>query len=155
MSADFQTTYNLCVTPTTLVDTVHITDVEGSKTAQRQEMPSPFDFGLMVQTVEAKQQERGETPEKTERLPVLEGIRKYADNHVLLVGRPGSGKSTALARLLLEEAQKVRSPLNPPLERGEEELQSKPLLERGKKSYSQNPPFQGGCRRRGDLILGG
>jgi len=42
--------------------------------------------------------------EKVEKLPVLEGIRKYADQHVLLVGRPGSGKSTALARLLLEEA---------------------------------------------------
>ncbi len=112
-----------------------LTDVEGSKTAQRQEMPLPFDFGLTVETVQAKQQERGETPEnteqKTERLPVLEGISKYAENHVLLVGRPGSGKSTALARLLLEEAQKARSPLNPPLERGEEELQSKPPFLRG------------------------
>ena len=42
--------------------------------------------------------------EKTERLPVLEGLRKYAGEHVLLVGRPGSGKSTALIRLLLEMA---------------------------------------------------
>ena len=85
-----------------------ITDVEGSKTAQRQEMPLLFDFGLMVEMVQAKQQERGETPEnteqKTERLPMQEGLRKYAENHLLLVGRPGSGKSTALARLLLEEA---------------------------------------------------
>jgi len=38
---------------------------------------------------------------------VLEGIRKYAAEHVLLVGRPGSGKSTALVRLLLDEAQKA------------------------------------------------
>jgi predicted NACHT family NTPase len=46
---------------------------------------------------------------KIERLPALEGLRKYAFDpqvcHVLLIGRPGSGKSTALARLLLEESQ--------------------------------------------------
>uniref|UniRef100_UPI0039C5E1A0 NACHT domain-containing protein n=1 Tax=Scytonema sp. PCC 10023 TaxID=1680591 RepID=UPI0039C5E1A0 len=99
-----------------------ITDVEGSKTAQRQEMPLLFDFGLMVETVQAKQQERGETPEKTEqkteRLPVLEGIRKYADNHVLLVGRPGSGKSTALARLLLEEGNSCRAGILPAINAG-------------------------------------
>ena len=131
-----------------------ITDVEGSKTAQRQEMPSVFDFGLMVETVQAKQQERGETPEKTERLPVLEGIRKYADNHVLLVGRPGSGKSTALARLLLEEAQKVRSPLNPPLERGEEELESKPPLERREEELQSKPPFLRGVPQAGGSHFG-
>nr|WP_277881516.1 HEAT repeat domain-containing protein [Leptolyngbya sp. FACHB-17] len=55
----------------------------------------------MVQTV--KKEERREE-EKIERFSVLEGIRKYAEQHVLLVGRPGSGKSTALARLMLEEA---------------------------------------------------
>jgi energy-coupling factor transporter ATP-binding protein EcfA2 len=45
--------------------------------------------------------------EKIERFPVLEGIRKCVKEHrqVLLVGRPGSGKSTTLARLLLEEAR--------------------------------------------------
>ncbi|RAM53493.1 MAG: hypothetical protein C6Y22_00340 [Hapalosiphonaceae cyanobacterium JJU2] len=32
--------------------------------------------------------------EKTERFPVLEDNRKYAANHFLLVGKPGSGKST-------------------------------------------------------------
>ena len=35
-------------------------------------------------------------------------MRKYAPDHVLLIGRPGSGKSTALARLLLEEAEEGR-----------------------------------------------
>ncbi|KAB8321330.1 NTPase (NACHT family), partial [Tolypothrix campylonemoides VB511288] len=99
-----------------------ITDMEGSKTAQRQEMSSPFNFSLMVQTVQPKQQERGETPEKTEqeteRLPVLEGISKYAENHVLLVGRPGSGKSTALARLLLEEANSCRAGILPAINAG-------------------------------------
>ncbi|NMG18649.1 HEAT repeat domain-containing protein [Brasilonema bromeliae] len=81
-----------------------ITDVRGSKPAQSKSLPSLFDFGLMVETVQPQQQEKRETPEKTERLPVQEGLRKYSENHVLLVGRPGSGKSTALARLLLEEA---------------------------------------------------
>ncbi|OUL23644.1 HEAT repeat domain-containing protein, partial [Nostoc sp. 106C] len=79
-----------------------ITDVEGRR------QNSPFE-GLMVATVSPKQDNRGDTQEKTERLPVQEGLRKYADNHVLLVGKPGSGKSTALARLLLEEAEKAKS----------------------------------------------
>ncbi|MEH2198564.1 HEAT repeat domain-containing protein [Nostoc sp.] len=65
-----------------------------------------LDLSLMVQTV--PQQREGEAPdtEKIERLNILEGLRKYATNHVLLVGKPGSGKSTALERLLWEEAQK-------------------------------------------------
>ncbi len=62
----------------------------------------------MVATVSPKQDKRDDTQEKTERLPVQEGLRKYAENHVLLVGKPGSGKSTALARLLLEEAEKAK-----------------------------------------------
>ena len=72
----------------------------------------------MVQAVqpqqEEKKQEQGKTQEqeKKERLPVLEGIRKYAEKHVLLVGKPGSGKSTALLRLLLEEAQQTTTHLN-------------------------------------------
>ncbi|BBC22493.1 HEAT repeat domain-containing protein [Pseudanabaena sp. ABRG5-3] len=100
--------------------------VESDRTA-----PAFFDFGLMVQTVEppkAKQEEESEeyleseqerekkekveNKEKIERLPVLEGICKYAADHVLLVGRPGSGKSTALARLLLQEAENALSDRN-------------------------------------------
>lgn len=45
---------------------------------------------------------------KREQFAVLDGLRKLAlaeNQHVLLVGRPGSGKSTALRRLLWEEAQ--------------------------------------------------
>mgnify|MGYP001802489500 CR=1 FL=1 len=58
----------------------------------------------MVETIK---EEQGKTKqqEKTERLTVLEGLLKYSGNHVLLIGRPGSGKSTALLRLLLELAQ--------------------------------------------------
>ncbi|UBF29521.1 HEAT repeat domain-containing protein [Kovacikia minuta CCNUW1] len=42
-----------------------------------------------------------------ERFEVLTGLRKFVHEyrHVLLVGKPGSGKSTALRRLLWEEAQ--------------------------------------------------
>ncbi|WP_063721249.1 ATP-binding protein [Nostoc punctiforme] len=67
-----------------------------------------LDLSLMVQTV--PQQRKGEAPdrEKIERLNILEGLRKYAPDHVLLVGKPGSGKSTALERLLWEEAEKRR-----------------------------------------------
>jgi HEAT repeat protein len=46
--------------------------------------------------------------EKPKRLPVLLGLRKYAANHVLLMDEPGAGKTTALERLLLEEAQRAR-----------------------------------------------
>ncbi|AKV65434.1 hypothetical protein VL20_199 [Microcystis panniformis FACHB-1757] len=65
-----------------------------------------------MQTIEKEPQnpqERAERPEKPERFTVLDGLRKYATNHVLLKGRPGSGKSTALARLLLEESVGAQS----------------------------------------------
>ena len=93
------------------------TDATGKEFQQvDRDRPAFFDFGLMVQTVESPkaEQEREseqnpEKKEKIERLPVLEGICKYAAEHVLLVGRPGSGKSTALARLLLQEAENALS----------------------------------------------
>nr|NCS46939.1 NACHT domain-containing protein [Microcystis aeruginosa BK11-02] len=85
-----------------------LTDVEGKT---RPAKTAPLLRDLWVQTIEKERenpQERPERPEKTERFTVLEGLRKYKANHVLLKGRPGSGKSTALARLLLEEAQSLR-----------------------------------------------
>jgi DNA polymerase III delta prime subunit len=90
-----------------------LTDLTGRESQPvERDSPAFFDFGLMVQTVEPPkaEQERElvqdrEKKEKIERLPVLEGICKYAADHVLLAGRPGSGKSTALARLLLQEAE--------------------------------------------------
>jgi nucleoside phosphorylase len=93
------------------------TDATGKDSSQvERDRPSFFDFGLMVQTVEPpKSEQEGDSEqvrdkkEKIERLPVLEGICKYAAEHVLLVGRPGSGKSTALARLLLQEAENALS----------------------------------------------
>jgi HEAT repeat protein/energy-coupling factor transporter ATP-binding protein EcfA2 len=84
-----------------------LTDAEGRSKAKTQ--GTLFDFGLMVQTIAPKadrmEEDRSQT-ETIERFGVLDGLRKYAGEHVLLVGRPGSGKSTALARLLLEESEK-------------------------------------------------
>ncbi len=78
-----------------------LTDAAGKQ--QRSKEVSPFfDFNLIVKTVKREERERQE--EKIERFSILEGLRRYADQQVLLVGRPGSGKSTALARLMLEEA---------------------------------------------------
>ena len=88
---------------------------------QRLSPPEEYDpFGgfldLMVQNVVLEENpelgekslEEKKTKEKIERLPVLEGICKYAAGHVLLVGRPGSGKTTALERLLVQEAEAAR-----------------------------------------------
>ncbi len=96
---------------------------------------TPFDFGLMVQTVprdrsmaaEGSGVEPQSPKEKIERFPVLEGIRKSVKEHrqVLLVGRPGSGKSTTLARLLLEEARGCLSSLD---DRTATDQSSDPLL---------------------------
>ncbi|MCZ8361739.1 MAG: HEAT repeat domain-containing protein [Microcystis sp. LE19-251.1A] len=86
-----------------------LTDVEGKTRPAKTE---PLLKDLWVQTIEKEPQnpqERPERPEKNERFTVLDGLRKYATNHVLLKGRPGSGKSTALARLLLEESVGAQS----------------------------------------------
>ena len=93
-----------------------LTDATSKIQESKSESPSLLDFGLMVQTVfkdetpiAPETNRRQEPQEKIERMPVQEGIRKYADEHVLLVGRPGSGKSTALIRLLLEKRSMFRA----------------------------------------------
>ena len=83
-------------------DCYTITDVVGKQRNQQKNLP-PLLHNLMVEKI--KQEEK----EETERLTVLAGLLKYATNHVLLIGRPGSGKSTALLRLLLELAEKAQS----------------------------------------------
>ncbi|WP_141105990.1 NACHT domain-containing protein, partial [Nodularia sp. NIES-3585] len=81
-----------------------LTDVVGQQRVEHKKSPLLLNF--MVEMVSPTKEERSEAQAKTERLDVLGGLRKYAQEHVLLVGRPGSGKSTALVRLLLEEAEK-------------------------------------------------
>lgn len=56
-----------------------------------------FDVGLMVRKLQPKQCKvlsDNNKQENIELLPVLDGIRKYAIEHVLLVDKPGSAKST-------------------------------------------------------------
>ena len=67
-----------------------VTDALGQTPSEDEELTSPFNFGQIVETIPSQKSE-----EKTERMPVLEGIRKYASQQVLLIGKPGSGKSTA------------------------------------------------------------
>jgi HEAT repeat protein len=83
--------------------------------AQDNEIPSQRRFSsrlkLRAETVKPDQQEQGdlapELPEWLEQWDVLAGLRNYATEHVVLIGKPGSGKSTSLERLLWEEAEKA------------------------------------------------
>lgn len=62
-----------------------------------------FSFEQMVQTEENKQEEKPQTVS----LPILKGIQNYIESeHILLVGSPGVGKSTALLRCLVSFAKK-------------------------------------------------
>jgi HEAT repeat protein len=64
---------------------------------------------LRVKRYQSPRTEAGQEPKNKEVLSVLDGLRKYQSEHVLLVGKPGSGKSTALEKLLLDEAEKAKS----------------------------------------------
>lgn len=89
-------------------------DLYTSTTAEgRKQLPQPkFSprLKLRVETVKPKNEQEGrededlEQQEQVERWDVLAGLRHYSAEHVLLIGKPGSGKSTSLERLLWEEA---------------------------------------------------
>jgi len=78
-------------------------------------IPTLAELPLRVQTVTSSQpdlQEKRPEPsvtssqpdlqkERPEPFAVLEGLRKYAPDHALLVGKPGSGKSTGRTHLNL------------------------------------------------------
>jgi len=87
-----------CYTPTTL---------------ESRKLPptSKFSSRLKLRVESVKPSEKGASEilnpaqrEQVEQLDVLEGLRKYAPKHVLLMGKPGSGKSTSLEWLLWNEA---------------------------------------------------
>lgn len=74
--------------------------------------PTQVELPLKVQTIVQENPDKPTTKcqvdaQKRERFEVLEGLRKAVREHhqVLLIGKPGSGKSTALHRLLWENAQ--------------------------------------------------
>lgn len=90
------------------------------KYSQQCHLYTPTDalLPLEVRSVERQAQDKGQKqqPEKMgEPFPVLEGLRKYAletkREHVLLAGRPGSGKSTTLRQLAVSLAQEGQVPV--------------------------------------------
>lgn len=82
-----------------------ITDVVGKADAVLPTHDLFLDLGLTVKAqVNLNESELEES--QAERFGILTGLEKYGDEHILLVGRPGAGKSTALARFLLDLAQR-------------------------------------------------
>lgn len=83
------------------------TTVEGRKQVlQKKFLPR---LKLRVETVnppteKSEERKASEDQDQIEQWEVLAGLRNYATDHVLLIGKPGSGKSTALAWLLWQEA---------------------------------------------------
>jgi predicted NACHT family NTPase len=89
-------------------DNYTITDVVSKNRDKNLAKSLLFDLQALTvkpETIKPERELLPEAREEKEILNVLEGLRKYAAEHVLLIGRPGSGKSTALVRSLLEESQ--------------------------------------------------
>lgn len=74
----------------------------------------PSRLKLRVETVKPEPEAgdpnrpKDEQRETVEQWDVLAGLRHYATDHVVLIGKPGSGKSTSLERLLWEEAERAQ-----------------------------------------------
>ena len=88
---------SLCNTYAKWWEAYTVTDVIGHQSV---EVASALLLDFMVRTIQPTKEESSQTiqppreessqkQEKTEILGVLEGLRKYASEHVLLVGRPG------------------------------------------------------------------
>ncbi len=84
----------------------------GVLTDTEREQSEPFDFDLQVKEVKP-QQDRGTSSENPSTpnppLPVIKALHQYVagTNHILLVGRPGAGKTKTLIRYLLELAKQA------------------------------------------------
>ncbi|NJO76804.1 MAG: NACHT domain-containing protein [Leptolyngbyaceae cyanobacterium RM1_406_9] len=98
-------------TPTTVEDRRRV-PVKETSIASQQRFSSRLK--LRAEIVKPDKKEQGDQPDKVqepqdrvEQWDVLAGLRNYATDHVVLIGKPGSGKSTSLERLLWEEAEKA------------------------------------------------
>jgi len=98
-------------TPTTVEDRRRMPAQDTATVSQRRFSSR---LKLRAETVKLDKQEQGDQPngtqaptERVEQWDVLAGLRNYAADHVVLIGKPGSGKSTSLERLLWEEAEKA------------------------------------------------
>lgn len=98
-------------TPTTVEDRRQMPEQE-TKIASQRRFSSPLK--LRAEIVKPDKQEQGnqldgapELQEQIEQWDVLTGLQNYEGEHVVLIGKPGSGKSTSLERLLWEEAEKA------------------------------------------------
>lgn len=96
-------------TPTTAEDRRRMPAQDAATVSQRRFSSR---LKLRVETVKPDKQGQGKQPdgtpelqEQVEQWDVLAGLRNYAAEHVVLIGKPGSGKSTSLERLLWEEAE--------------------------------------------------
>jgi HEAT repeat protein len=91
-------------------------------------IPTQAELPLRVQTYKSSSNdlEQSQSAEKKQReqFDVLDGLRKYAPEQVLLVGKPGSGKSTALRRLRWEEVERCAKAI----EQNQDTIPSIPVL---------------------------
>jgi HEAT repeat protein/energy-coupling factor transporter ATP-binding protein EcfA2 len=84
--------------------------------SQQNALYTPTDALLLLEARSVEQQDTQRSQERqVEQFPVLTGLRKYAlgedREHVLLAGRPGSGKSTALKQLAIALAEEGQVPV--------------------------------------------